>query len=139
MNRLAKSLVTALYSWWGGHEYEARRGKNSGQRCTSWVGKTLGEGPVFCKIQLLTQYFGFFKVMYTRVQRLWLFYRKLRKQTLWWVHILNLRHIYLMHFLVFSAVFAHLASKFEKSTNMTPKNSFLEIIKIGTKKRRISC
>jgi hypothetical protein len=39
------------------------------------------------------------------------------------VQNLNLRHIYFLRFLIFCAVFARLASKFEKSTNMT-KNKF---------------
>jgi hypothetical protein len=34
------------------------------------------------------------------------------------VQNLNLRHIYLIGFLIFGAVFVRLASKFEKSTNM---------------------
>ncbi len=55
------------------------------------------------------------------------FFRQLRTQTLWWVQKLNLRHIYLICFLFFLFLvlfFECLASKFEKSTNMTLKQIF---------------
>ncbi len=53
---------------------------------------------------------------------------KLKSKT----HLLN------MFFLFFDPFFAHLASKFEKSANMTFKIFFFEKIKKGIKKRRIS-
>ncbi len=42
------------------------------------------------------------------------FKRKLETKTLWKVQNLNLKHIYLLRFLIFGAFFAPLASKFEK-------------------------
>ncbi len=66
--------------------------------------------------------------LYSRVQRIWLFFRKWRIQTLWWVQNWNLRETF----------FAHLASKFAKSATMTPKHFFLTKIKKDIKKRRIS-
>jgi hypothetical protein len=63
--------------------------------------------------------------MYKRVQRI----RKLRTQTLWWVPNLNLRHIHLIRVLIFGAVFARLASKFEKVL-IWPKKKFEKKIKI---------
>ncbi len=41
----------------------------------------------------------------SRVQRIWLFFRKWRIQTLWWAQNWNLRHIYKIRFLIFWAVF----------------------------------
>jgi hypothetical protein len=52
------------------------------------------------------------------------FFRKWRIQTHWWVQNWNLRHIYKICFLIFWAVFSHLALKFAKSANMTPKKIF---------------
>jgi hypothetical protein len=72
----------------------------------------------------------------SRVQRIWLFFRKWRIQTLWWVHNWNLRHIYWIHFLIFWAVSCAFGFKVWKSTNMTLKNFFWEKIEKGVKKRR---
>jgi len=55
------------------------------------------------------------------------------------VENLNLRHIYIIRFLIFFAFFARLASKFEKSTNMTFKKvSFLNL-KTGVPKNAEFC
>ncbi len=43
--------------------------------------------------------------LHSRVQRIWLFFRKWRIQTLRWVQNWNLRHIYKIGFLIFCAVF----------------------------------
>jgi hypothetical protein len=43
--------------------------------------------------------------MCIRVQRIWLFFRKWRIQTLWWVQNWNLRHVYKIRFLIFRAFF----------------------------------
>ncbi len=51
----------------------------------------------------------------------------------------NLRHIFkILFFWFFEPFFAHLASKFAKSANMTQKKIFLTKIKKNIKKRRIS-
>jgi hypothetical protein len=47
-------------------------------------------------------------------------------------------HLQNTFFLFFEPFLAHLASKFEKSTNMTFKKIFFEKIEKGVKKRRIS-
>jgi hypothetical protein len=39
--------------------------------------------------------------LYSRVQRIWLFFRKWRIQTLWWVQNWNLKHIYKLRFWFF--------------------------------------
>ncbi len=43
---------------------------------------------------------------------------------------LNLRHIYLIRFLFLALFFARLASKFEKSANMTYKNESKKVLNI---------
>ena len=73
----------------------------------------------------------YYWTVYIRVQRILLFKRKLRTQTFWWVQNLNLRHIYsICMFFIFGTVFARLASKFEKNTNMTSKFFFFQSVKI---------
>ncbi len=65
------------------------------------------------------------------VQQIWLFKRKLRTQTLLWAQNLNLRHIYLISFLIFGAVFCAFGFKVWKSTNTTFKKFILKNIRIS--------
>ncbi len=62
-------------------------------------------------------------LLYNRVQRFWLFYIKLRTQTHWWVQILNLRHIYVIRFLIFGDVFQIRLKSFKKCTQKSYKQN----------------
>ncbi len=60
--------------------------------------------------------------MPTWVQRILLFFRKWRIQTLWWVQNWNLRHIYNISFLIFPAVFCAFGFKVWKKYKYDKKN-----------------
>ncbi len=70
------------------------------------------------------------KGVHSRVQQIWLSFRKWTTQTLWWVQNWNLRHIYqIVFYLFFEPFFARLALMFSKSTNikklsLTNKNRY---------------
>ncbi len=70
-------------------------------------------------------------LLYIREQRIWLFFRKWRIQTLWLVQNWNLRHIYKIRFLIFWAVFCALAFKVWKKYKYDLKKFFCEKITKG--------
>jgi hypothetical protein len=81
---------------------------------------------------------GSWLLLSIRVQRIWLFFRKWRLQTLCWVQNWDLRHIYRVHFFIFWAVFCAFGFKIFKKCKYEQKILF-EKIKTDIQKRKISC
>jgi hypothetical protein len=73
--------------------------------------------------------------VHIRVQRIWLFFRKWRIQTLWWVQNWNLRHIYKIRF-CFSSRFLRVWLQSLKKALIWPLKKFC--YQKGVNKRRIS-
>ncbi len=77
------------------------------------------------------------KPVHSRVQRIWLFLKIKNTHPLMGAKFKSNKHLYHKIFWFFAPFLARLASKFEKSTNMTKKKIFF--IREVIKKRRISC